>query len=116
MTGAVSYAQEVALFSLVVRFTVLPDHLEAFDALVAETVRQIRRHEPGTASYLTHTRDERPDERVFYEAYADHDAFLAHEQTPHTRHFLAERGQHLAADPEVWWLTTQDDSGQSGPS
>ena len=94
------------MFSLVVRFTVLPDQVEAFDALVAETIREIRANEPGTLIYLNHARADRPHERVFYEAYQDHGAFLDHEETPHIRRFLAEREQHLVAAPEVWWLTT----------
>ncbi len=92
------------MFSLVVRFTVRAGHREAFDALVAETVEQIRELEPGTLVYLSHDRAERPDERIFYEAYRDQQGFLDHEQTPHTRRFLAERGQHLVGEPEVWFL------------
>lgn len=94
------------MFSLVVRFTVLPDHLAAFDALAAETIRQIRADEPGTLIYLSHTRADHPTERVFYEAYQDHGAFLDHGATEHTLRFLAEREGHLVAAPEVWWLTT----------
>jgi quinol monooxygenase YgiN len=93
------------MFALLVRFVVLDGHLPAFDALVAQTLAGITVAEPGTIVYATHRRDEHPDQRIFYEAYVDHAAFLAHEQTPHTRHFLAERGQHLASEPEVWWLT-----------
>jgi len=94
------------MFSLVVRFTVLPDHLAAFDELAAETIRQIRANEPGTVIYLNHTRADHPNERVFYEAYQDHGAFLDHSETEHTLRFLAEREQHLVAAPEIWWLTT----------
>lgn len=93
------------MFALIVRFEILPGHLPAFDALVAQTLAGIAADEPGTIIYATHRRDEPPDERIFYEAYVYHDAFLAHEQTPHTRHFLAERSQHLSSAPEVWWLT-----------
>lgn len=93
------------MFALLVRFDVLPGHLSAFDALVGQTLAGIAAAEPGTIVYATHRRVDRPTERIFYEAYLDQDAFLAHERTPHTRHFLIERGQHLAGDPEVWWLT-----------
>lgn len=98
------------MFALVVRFTVRPGAGAAFDALVAETIREIRTHEPGTVIYLTHERAEHPDERVFYEAYRDRGAFDAHEQSPHTRRFLTERGQHLVGEPEVWWLTSTEDT------
>ncbi|MBW4079436.1 MAG: antibiotic biosynthesis monooxygenase [Acidobacteria bacterium] len=94
------------MFALVVRFTVLPDHLEAFDALVSDTLVQIARHEPGTLVYVSHERSDRPDERVFYEWYQSADAFEFHEAQVHTIRFLRERGQHLVGPPEVWSLAT----------
>lgn len=97
------------MYALVVRFRVRAGHLQAFDRLVAQTIRDIRSDEPGTVTYRSHERAEQPEERVFYEAYRDHDAFLAHERTPHVRRFLTERGQHLATDPEVWWLNSVDE-------
>jgi quinol monooxygenase YgiN len=96
------------MFALVVRFEVLPDHIEAFDALVAETVPKIDAGEPGTAVYITHQRPERPAERIFYECYEDETAFNAHEAQEHTRRFLDQRDQHLAEPPEVWRLATRD--------
>ena len=35
------------------------------------------------------------DARLFYELYRDRAAFHDHEAQPHTRRFLAERGQYL---------------------
>jgi len=92
------------MFALVVRFEVLDGHLDAFDALVSETLAGIAAHEPGTVVYVSHARPDRPTERVFYECYQDNEAFTAHEATPHTRRFLTERAQHMAGDPEVWRL------------
>jgi quinol monooxygenase YgiN len=95
------------VFALVVRFDVLAEHVDDFDALVEQTLLGIE-SEPGTLIYLSHVRTGSPNERVFYEAYADREAFEAHEATDHTRRFLDERMQHLAAEPEVWWLTGVD--------
>ena len=95
-----------AVFALVVRFTVLPDHLEAFDALASETLAQIALHEPATHVYVSHERSDRPHERVFYECYQGESAFEFHEAQAHTSRFLQERGQHLAEPPEVWPLAT----------
>ena len=95
-----------AVFALVVRFTVLPDHLDAFDALVSDTLAQIARHEPANLVYVSHERSDRPGERVFYECYQSEDAFEFHEAQVHTIRFLHERGRHLAEPPEVWPLAT----------
>jgi quinol monooxygenase YgiN len=95
------------MYALVVRFRLLPDHVEDFDRLVEETLPGIA-EEPGTLIYLNHISNDDPNERVFYEAYADQDAFEAHEATAHTRRFLTERSAYLAGEPEIWWLTGVD--------
>ncbi|MDQ2755097.1 MAG: antibiotic biosynthesis monooxygenase [Actinomycetota bacterium] len=84
-------------FALVVRFTLEPGHEDSFDALVAETLDGIRSHEPGTLVYTSHRVDGEPAVRIFYELYRDRAAFEEHERQPHTRRFLAEREQHVAA-------------------
>jgi quinol monooxygenase YgiN len=68
-----------------------------------ECVR-IAANEPDTIIYASHTQADEPNLRVSYECYRNHDALRAHEATPHTRRFLAERTQHLASPPEVWTL------------
>ncbi|GGM81904.1 hypothetical protein GCM10010106_30620 [Thermopolyspora flexuosa] len=99
------------MFGLVVRFTCKDEaSAEAFDRLVAETIEQIRRHEPGTIVYASHRVEGRPLERIFYELYRDRDAFEAHERTEHTRRFLAARDEYLAS-VEVDWLHLQDGKG-----
>lgn len=83
-------------FALVVKFNLKDDEkAAAFDALVADTVRAITDREPGTLIYSTHTVTDEPLARVFYEVYRDRAAFDEHEQQPHTRHFLEQRGQYI---------------------
>ncbi|MGI5337800.1 putative quinol monooxygenase [Streptomyces sp. CA-181903] len=83
-------------FGLVVRFTLRgAEAAEGFDTLVARTVQNIRRHEPGTLVYATHRVPDEPHVRVFYELYADRAAFDDHERQPHVRHFLAEREKYV---------------------
>jgi len=94
------------MFALVVRFEVRPDHVDAFDVLVSETLSEIADKEPGTVVYVSHVPRDRPTERIFYECYRDEGAFDAHEGHHHTRRFLDERRQHLVREPEVWRLTT----------
>jgi len=82
-------------FGLIVRFTLQPGHEEQFDDLAAVTVAEIAQHEPGTLLYVSHTVEDEPQTRIFYELYRDHAAFEAHEQQPHVRHFLAAREAHV---------------------
>ncbi|MFI9309058.1 putative quinol monooxygenase [Streptomyces triculaminicus] len=82
-------------FGLFVRFTLKEGTAADFDALVRETAEAIRAKEPGTLIYVCHEVDGAPSERVFYELYADHDAFEEHERQPHTRHFLSERTKYV---------------------
>jgi len=100
-------SQDATPFALVVRFTVRPGAEAQFDALVAKTAAGIRDHEPGTLVYACHTVQDQPRQRIFYELYQNRAAFDAHEQTAHTRQFLAERGA-LLESTEVDFLTVAD--------
>ncbi|NUK50391.1 antibiotic biosynthesis monooxygenase [Streptomyces lunaelactis] len=91
-------------YGLVVRFTARDAAAAtAFDQLAAETLQGIKAEEPGTLVYVNHVPVDAPNARVFYELYEDQDAFLRHEEQPHTKRFLAERGQYLI-NTEVTFL------------
>ena len=99
------------MFGLTVRFTCKDaDSAQSFDKLVAETVTQIKQHEPGTVIYAVHAVEGQPLQRIFYELYRDRAAFEAHEEQPHVRRMLAEREQFLAS-VEVDFLTLQAGKG-----
>ena len=84
------------MFGLVVRFFCKDEAAAAgFDQLVAQTAPGIRDWEPGTLVYASHTVTGEPLQRIFYELYADREAFEAHERQPHTRRFLDQREQYL---------------------
>jgi quinol monooxygenase YgiN len=94
---SVSVSRRGKMYGLSVRFTCNDlASVEGFDQLVAETVPQIRQHEPGTLVYAVHSVEGKPLERIFYELYRDRAAFDAHEEQEHVRRFLAEREQYLA--------------------
>jgi quinol monooxygenase YgiN len=82
-------------FGLIVRFTLRQGHERRFDDLAATTVDEIAQYEPGTLLYVSHTVDDEPRTRIFYELYRDQAAFKAHEHQPHVRHFLAAREAHV---------------------
>ncbi|WP_309056210.1 antibiotic biosynthesis monooxygenase [Streptomyces sp.] len=98
-------------FGLVVRFHLRDaEAATAFDALVEETLKGIQAHEPGTLAYVVHAVEDEPNTRLFYELYADREAFEQHEQQPHTRHFLAER-QKYVTDFDVTFVQSQGAAG-----
>jgi quinol monooxygenase YgiN len=91
-------------YGLVVRFTARDTAAAAgFDRLAAETLEGIRSQEPGTLVYVNHVPVDEPNVRVFYELYEDREAFDRHEEQPHVKRFLAERGQYLT-NTEVTFL------------
>ena len=94
------------MIALIVRFTVLPGHLDAFDALMSDALEQIDLHEPGTLVYLSHQRTDNPDERVFYECYQSEEAMKTHEENDYIKNFLDDLREHLAQAPEVWRMNT----------
>lgn len=99
--------QTPALFALVVRFTVRSGAENAFDELVTKTTAAIREREPGTLVYACHRVTGAPSQRIFYELYRDRAAFEAHEQEPHTKHFLAAR-EDLLESTEVDFMSLAD--------
>lgn len=98
----------VGSYGLVVRFDIASGHEDAFDALTTETLEGIRSLEPGTLMYVVHQEQGAPLVRVFYELYQDEAAFDTHEQMPHVRRFLRDRGEHLSGDPVVWRVSPTD--------
>ena len=100
------------MFGLCVRFTCKDQaSAEAYDKLVAETIEAIKTDEPGTLVYASHLVDGQPLQRIFYELYADREAFEAHEEQPHVRRFLSER-EPLLTRTDVDFLTPLDTAWQ----
>ena len=99
------------MFALVVRFDLRdPTSAERFDALVGQLLPGIAAHEPSTLVYTVHTVHASPLSRVFYECYADRDAFDEHERQPHTADFLRDR-EPLLSSTRVEFLTPTGGSG-----
>ncbi|MFD8477481.1 putative quinol monooxygenase [Streptomyces globisporus] len=98
-------------YALVVRFKLRDTSAaQRFDDLVAQTIGGIR-GEAGTLVYAVHTPVDEPLTRLFYELYADKEAFQVHEEQPHTRHFLGAR-EELLSDVQVSFLNEHDDLGK----
>lgn len=86
------------MFGIAVRFDIRDESVvEEFDALVAETVEKIKTEEPGTLIYAVNRVEGEPLARLFFELYADEDAFTAHEAYPHTSRMLAKLPDYLGS-------------------
>ena len=95
------------MFAIVVRFDLLdPAAAARFDALTADLLPRIAADEPGTLVYTVHTVNDAPLSRVFYECYADEDAWRAHEAYPHTRYFLDTKDALLSGAQAVFLTPT----------
>lgn len=53
----------------------------------------VQAQEPGALAYLCHRSQADPSEIIFFEMYADDDAFQAHSQTPHMGEMRAGFGE-----------------------
>ncbi|WP_375425614.1 putative quinol monooxygenase [uncultured Friedmanniella sp.] len=99
------------MFALVVRFDLHdPTAATSFDALVQQLLPGIAAHEPGTVVYTVHTLLDAPLSRIFYECYADREAFDEHERQPHTATFLRDR-ERLCRATRVELLTPTGGTG-----
>ncbi|MGW4566523.1 putative quinol monooxygenase [Streptomyces sp. NPDC004561] len=76
--------------ALCVRFTLRDGAGEAFDELVREAAAAVLTREPGTLVYTCSEVEGAPNQRLFFELYADRAAFDEHARQPHVRHFLSE--------------------------
>jgi quinol monooxygenase YgiN len=93
------------MFGLVVRFNIRDEEAAAqFDALTREAVEQISAEEPGTLIYATHIVEDEPLARVFYEVYADREAFQTHEDAEHVKAFHAAKNPLLVGEHRVEFL------------
>jgi quinol monooxygenase YgiN len=78
---------------------------------VAATVARIREEEPGTLLYLCHRVQGEPQARVFYELYADREAFEAHGRQSYVKAFLDQREAYMAGPARVEFMDPADGKG-----
>lgn len=61
-------------------------------------VKSVNKHEPGAMAYICHASPDHPGEFLFYEVYADKDAYEAHGATPHFENLKRLFGEVLDPD------------------
>src|SRR4051812_22100009 len=73
------------MFSLMVQVQVDPERREEFLAAITANAEASVRDEPGCLRFDVCSVEGDDNRFVFYELYADADAFAAHRETPHFR-------------------------------
>jgi quinol monooxygenase YgiN len=71
------------MITLIFRAKMKPGKEDDAVAMMSKMVESVKSNESGTLIYSFHRPQEDPSELVFYEAYADDDAFKNHSSTPH---------------------------------
>jgi quinol monooxygenase YgiN len=78
-------------------YTLHDDKTREFDRLAERAAEGVRASEPDTLVYVIHVVPKAPMQRIIYEIYRDHGAFLSHERQPHIRQFAADRASCVLA-------------------
>lgn len=89
------------MFALWVLFTIKPEYIQEFDAYMSSFVSKIKKNEPDTLLYVSHEVTTSPSQRLLYELYRNHSAFLEHESKEYVKSFILERNKYLLERPEV---------------
>lgn len=79
--------------TIIARFKVQPGKEEEALHGLKQMAESVQAEEPGALSYLIHRSQNDPSEIVFFEVYADGDAFAAHTQTAHMNKMRASFGE-----------------------
>ncbi|MDP2674927.1 MAG: putative quinol monooxygenase [Dehalococcoidia bacterium] len=79
--------------AILAQFKIKPEMQAEAEKALAEMVAAVEANEPGAVLYVAHRSQKDPTLITFFEAYADHDAFTAHTQTPHFQNFQRQLAQ-----------------------
>jgi quinol monooxygenase YgiN len=75
--------------------TVKPADIPAFTRIVTAEMRESMRIEPGVLAMYAVTRQDHPEQWIFFEIYADAAAYDMHRQTPHFKDYLQRTAEML---------------------
>lgn len=81
------------MVTVIFRAKIKPGKEDEAVAGMTKMVEQVKAKEPGALAYAFHRLADDPSMIVFYEAYADDDAFKTHMSTPHMGEMRASFGE-----------------------
>ncbi len=90
------------MITIVAKLQAAPGKETDLRAVLTEMIGNVKAKEAGRAvTYSLHTSDTDPTLFMFYEQYADADAFAAHGQTDHMKAMGAKLGGLLGGRPVI---------------
>ena len=90
------------LITVVAKLQAAPGKEDQLRAVLAEMVANVKKHEGASVpAYTLHVADSDPALFMFYEQYADAEAFAAHSQTDHMKVMGAQLAGLLGGRPII---------------
>ncbi len=96
------------MITLLAKVTAAEGKADAMQAALAAMIAQVQANEPGVIHYAMHSVEGQPGVFMFYEQYADADAFAAHRTTEHMKALGAALAGLSAARMEITRLNYID--------
>ena len=81
-----------------------PEHADEIAGHFRDMVEWVKTNEAGTLTYACNRSQSTPGEFVFFERYADMDAFQAHSSSPRFGELFGHLKGKLAGKPEIVML------------
>jgi len=89
------------MVTVIATLKVKPGNEAAFERAARDMITHVKANEPGTLTYLLHRSSGDPTEFVFYETYADQEAFATHGGSEQMKKFFGVAGGLLDGRPEI---------------
>ena len=90
------------LITVVAKLQAAPGKEDQLRAVLTDMVANVKKHEAGKVpTYTLHVSDSDPTVFMFYEQYADAEAFAAHSQTDHMKVMGAQLAGLLGGRPII---------------
>ena len=76
--------------------TVKPEHNIQFSKIIQAEMAQSLKVEDGVLAMYAATKQDSPNDWIFFEIYADEAAYQAHRETPHFKDYLKQTDKMIA--------------------
>ncbi len=85
------------LFGQIVIYTLMEEHVDAFDRLTERVVELVRQREPDTLVFISHAVPSAPTQRILYQVFRSRSAYQRHLAQPYVQQFDLDRRASVLA-------------------